>query len=209
MQHIDDHDKPHAQRENDNPINRQTGASMRYATLGPAGSNHELVLKRYLATHHSDSDRSPVLFDDFFAAFEALLAGRIDRVLQCTAHFIHADCVGRFMHRAFPVDTFIAGSRPLALLGRQQVSHPSSVGLQPATRFYTDLTAFSEQVEMPTIVDVAQGLLSGRFEAGICALETLAHHSHELRLIEDLGPALDTWVVFGTQPLSHDDPRII
>lgn len=182
---------------------------MRYATLGPAGSNHELVLKRYLATHQPDSDTPPVLFDDFFAAFEALMAGGVDRVMQCTAHFSHADCVGRFMHRAFPIDTFIAGSRPLALLGRRQASHPTSVGLQPATRFYTDLAAFSELIELPTIVDVASGLVKGQFDAGICALEALDRYPGELRLIEDLGPALDTWVVFGTQPLPRDAPRMI
>lgn len=188
---------------------------MRYATLGPAGSNHELVLKRYLdsscGTQGDGSDDSPhtLLFDDFHEAFEALLAGRVNRVLQCSAHFSHAECVGRFMHRAFPVDTFIAGSRPLALLAHQTISRPVSVGLQPATRDYTDLSAFSEQIEMPTIVDVARGLLDARFDAGICALEMLERHPDELRLIEDLGPALDVWVLFGTQPLPSDDPRVV
>lgn len=180
---------------------------MQYATLGPAGSNHELVLKRYLES--SDDNPNILLFDDFPNAFEALLAGRVDRVMQCTAHFSHADCVGRFMHRAYPVDSFIAGSRPLALLARQAANPPVSVGLQPATRYYTDLSTFSEQIEMPTIVDVAEGLLNARFDAGICALETLERHPQELRLLKDLGPALDVWVIFGTQPLSSDDPRVV
>lgn len=180
---------------------------MQYATLGPAGSNHELVLKRYL--ERSGDNPDILLFDTFPNAFEALLAGKVDRVLQCSAHFSHAECVGRFMHRAFPVDTFIAGSRPLALLARQTVNQPVSVGLQPATRYYTDLSAFSEQIEMPTIVDVAEGLLDARFDAGICALETLEHHPEELRLLKELGPALDVWVVFGTQPLPSDDPRVV
>ncbi|HSH47034.1 MAG TPA: hypothetical protein VK991_00375 [Halomonas sp.] len=182
---------------------------MIYAALGPAGSNHALVLGRYIATRTANQSASIVLFSDFHAAFEALLAGRVDRVLQCSAHPSHGECVGRYMHRAFPVDTFIAGSRPLALLARRAAAHPASVGLQPATRHYTDLSAFSEQIEMPTIVDVAEGLVSGRFDAGICALETLERHPGQLRLIEDLGPALDAWVLFGTRPLSDDDPRIV
>jgi hypothetical protein len=182
---------------------------MIYAALGPAGSNHELVLKRYLETHPAVNASSIVLFDDFHAAFEALLAGQVDRVLQCSAHPSHGECVGRYMHRAFPVDTFIAGSRPLALLARLNVAYPASVGLQPATRHYTDLSAFAEQIEMPTIVDVAEGLLRGRFDAGICALETLEHHPGQLRLLEDLGPALDVWVVFGTQPLPSNDPIVV
>lgn len=198
---------------------------MRYATLGPAGSNHELVLKRYLnglcdtpsLGDYSDSrsDDNPshnqtiLLFDHFIEAFEALLMGEVDRVLQCSAHFSHSECVGRFMHRAFPVDTFIAGSRPLALLARQTAHPPMNVGLQPATRYYTDLSAFTEQIEMPTIVDVSKGLLNAEFDAGICALETLERHPGELRLIKNLGPALDVWILFSTQPLPSDDPKIV
>lgn len=182
---------------------------MNYAALGPAGSNHELVLKRYLKTRKADNISRIVLFDDFRSAFEALLAGRVERLLQCSAHPSHSECVGRYMHRAFPVDTFIAGSRPLALLAHQAAAHPASVGLQPATRYYTNLSAFNEHIEMPTIVDVAKGLLDGRFDAGICALEALERHPKELRLLEELGPALDVWVVFSTQPLSNDDPRVV
>src|SRR5690625_3695199 len=111
------------------------------ATLGPEANNHVLILRRYLKA------RGPVgaevrLFDDFPAAFAALAAGEVDRVLQCTAHFSHADCVGRYMHRVFPVDTFVAGSHPLALLARRDVTTPSQVALQPATRYYTDLSGF-------------------------------------------------------------------
>ncbi|WP_027967130.1 hypothetical protein [Halomonas halocynthiae] len=186
---------------------------MRYATLGPTGSNHELVLKRYLRhTHNTPPTSAPSsiqLFNNFNAAFDALLTGKVDRVLQCSAHVSHSECVGRFMHRAFPVDTFIAGSRPLALLARHSATLPTRVGLQPATRHYTDLSAFAEQVEMPTIVDVANGLLSAQFDAGICALETQQRHPETLRLIKNLGPALDVWILFSTQPLPNDDPRVI
>ncbi|WP_111413899.1 hypothetical protein [Billgrantia lactosivorans] len=178
------------------------------ATLGPEGSNHLLVLRRYLdARGPAGAEIRP--FADFPAAFAALVAGEVDRVLQCTAHFSHADCVGRYMHRAFPVDVFVAGSHPLALLARRGVDSPRRVARQPATRYYTDLSGFEEEIDAATTVAVAEGLLAGRFEAGICALEVLEQHPRELRLIEALGPALDVWVLYGTEPLPAGSPLVL
>lgn len=179
---------------------------MRFTTLGPAGSNHELVLNRYLAARGM-TEATVQLSESFAVAFDALLEGTTDFVLQCTAHPSHGECVGRFMHRAFPVDTFIAGSKPLAVLARAEVSEPRTIGLQPATRHYTDLSGYAQRIEAPTIVDVANGLLEGRFEAGLCALDVLEQHPQRLRLVEELGPALDTWVLFGREKLP-DDPVI-
>ncbi len=178
------------------------------ATLGPEGNNHVLVLRRYLEAR-GPADAKVRLFEDFPAAFAALMAGEVDRVLQCTAHFSHADCVGRYMHRAFPVDVFVAGSHPLVLLARRGIAEPRQVARQPATRYYTDLSHFAEQIDVPTTVAVADGLLAGRFEAGICARQTLEQHPQELRLIAELGPALDVWVLYGTEPLADDSPLLV
>ncbi|CAM3608508.1 hypothetical protein [Halomonas lysinitropha] len=181
---------------------------MRFATLGPEGSNHALVLRRYLE-RRGPADARVELFEAFPEAFEALLAGRVDRVLQCTAHPSHADCVGSTMHRAFPVEAFVAGSRPLALLARAEVAVPVSVGLQPATRHYTDLSAFDEHHDYATIVEVAAALRRGEVDAGICAREVLAQHPDDLRLVRDLGSALDVWVLYATQPLSEEHPLVL
>lgn len=181
---------------------------MLVATLGPEGSNHALVLHRYLE-QRGPAGAEVRLFESFPEAFEALLAGRVDRVMQCTAHFSHADCVGRTMHRAFPVDTFVAGSRPLALLARAGVDVPSRVGLQPATRYYTGLGAFDEQQDYPSIVAVEGALLAGEVDAGICAREALERHPERLRLMEDLGPALDVWVLYGTRALPGGHPLLL
>lgn len=176
---------------------------MHFTTLGPAGSNHALVLERYLAARGM-TETTVQLAESFAVAFDALLEGTTDFVLQCTAHPSHGECVGRYMHRAFPVDAFIAGSKPLAVLARREIETPRSIGLQPATRHYTDLSGYTEQIEAPTIVDVAEGLLEGRFEAGVCAREALERNPQRLRLVEDLGPALDTWVLFGREKLPQD-----
>lgn len=178
------------------------------ATLGPEASNHMLVLGRYLEARGL-AEAEVRLFDDFPAAFAALAAGEVDRVLQCTAHFSHADCVGRYMHRVFPVDVVIAGSHPLALIARRDIAAPRQVARQPATRYYTDLSRFIEQVDAPTTVAVAEGLLAGRFEAGVCARQAFEEHPDTLRLIEDLGPALDVWVLYATQPLPAGSPLVL
>ncbi len=177
---------------------------MRFATLGPAGSNHAFVLHAYLREHGLDEARV-ALMADFVGAFEALLAGETDYVLQCSAHPAHAECVGRTMHRAFPVDCFIAPSRPLALLARLDRPRPGSVGLQPATRHYVPLDGF-EVVEEPTTVHVGEGLLAGRYDAGICALDLLDAHPDRLRLLAPIGAAIDVWVLYSRER-RFSDPR--
>ena len=181
---------------------------MRFATLGPAGSNHALVLRRYVERRGYQGARIQ-LFETFDAAFAALLEGRVDRLLQCTAHFSHAEWVGRSMHRAFPVDAFVAASRPLALLARHEVATPRCVGLQPATRHYTDLSRFAEQRELPTIVDVAEALLAGELDAGLCARDLLDRYPGRFRLLDDLGPARDVWVLYATAPLPEGSPLLL
>ncbi|RUR29003.1 hypothetical protein [Vreelandella nanhaiensis] len=174
-------------------------------TLGPEGNNHALIAWRYLKRRAPQGGQC-VFFDTFEMAFDALLAGELTHVLQCTAHFSHADCVGRYMHRAFPVDAFIAGSKPLALLVRRDTPEPEHVALQPATRYYTDLSAFKTIIEAPTTVDVANGLMEGHYQAGICAEEALAKAPDTLQLMRSLGPAIDTWVIYTTASLDKNSP---
>ncbi|MFG6665689.1 hypothetical protein ACGK9R_01105 [Halomonas sp. HNIBRBA4712] len=178
---------------------------MRLATLGPPNSNHALVATRYLARHAPDTGEC-VYVDDFERAFEALLSGEVSHVLQCTAHASHADCVGRTMHRAFPVDVFVAGSHPLALVERKDARPLRRVAIQPATRYYTDLSAFETIVELPTTSAVGEALLNGEVEAGLCAEAVAERAPHALRVARTLGPALDTWVVYATEKLAPDSP---
>ncbi|MCD6439100.1 MAG: hypothetical protein J7L56_12675 [Halomonas sp.] len=181
---------------------------MQIATLGPSGNNHELIALRYLAKHGQPSTNLH-LFEQFEEAFEALIEGRVSQLLQCTAHFSHSDCVGRYMHRAYPVDVFIAGSKPLALVAQRSIASPHHVAIQPATRHYTDLSSFGDIIEAPTTVAVAEGLLAGTFEAGICAEEVVKQAPEQLKLVQSLGPALDTWVVYTTTQLPAMSPLFL
>ncbi|MDT8893538.1 hypothetical protein RSO41_02620 [Halomonas sp. I1] len=175
---------------------------MRFATLGPDDSNHAMILRRYLAERGLEN-ASITLVDDFTSAFESLVAKRLDYVLQVTAHPAHADCVGHYMHRAFPVDSFIAASRPLAIIARRDRPRPRSLALQPATRHYADLADWPAQRDMPTIVAVAEAVLTGEVDAGLMAEEMAERHPDTLYRCQSLGAALDTWVLFGHQPLDR------
>ena len=56
-----------------------------FATLGPAGSNHELVAGRYLEFRGLDTS-SIVLVESFERALDLMLRGEVDHVLQVAVH---------------------------------------------------------------------------------------------------------------------------
>lgn len=177
---------------------------IRIATLGPADSNHAFVLSRYLE-QRGLQDSEVILIDDFLQAFADLEKGYYDYLLQVSAHFSHGDCVGHFMHRVFPVDTFIAASRPLALVARRGVDQPTSVLRQPATRYYTDLRQWQE-IDAATTVEALERLRAGQADAAIVAEDALERFSDELICLQRLGAALDTWVLYANRPLSSKPP---
>ena len=177
---------------------------MKFGTLGSEDSNHALVLRRYLEVRRV-ADAEVRYYDDFIPAFDDLISGALDFVLQVSVHPRHAECVARTVNRAFPVDTFIARSKPLGILTRKEVDRPKSIGLQLATRHYADLSAWDEQVPEASITTVAEGLLAGRFDSGLAALELLDRNPGRFRLDREIGPVQDAWVLFGREPVSRAD----
>lgn len=177
---------------------------MRFGTLGSEASNHALVLNRYLEAREIQ-DAAVHLYLDFGEAFDALLSGDIDFVLQVSVHPQHTECVARTVNRAFIVDTFIAPSKPLGILTQIGVAPPRTIGLQPATRGYADLSAWTEQVEEASTSTVADGLVAGRFDSGIAALELLEQYPGRFRLDNEIGPIQDAWIVFGREPVCLGD----
>jgi len=167
-----------------------------YGTLGGDDSNHAFVLCRYLAKNGL-GDAGTRYYDDFFVAFDDLIDGKIDHVLQVSVHPQHADCVARYVNRAFIIDTFIAASKPLAILTREAVKVPRSIALQPATRHYADLLAWTEQIDEISTSTVTEGLLAGRFDSGLTALDLVEKHPGRLRVETEIGAIEDVWVLFG------------
>lgn len=175
-----------------------------FATLGPEGSNHHWVAQRYLAFHDLVAARI-ALFEDFDAAFAALLAGQANFVLQVAVHPSVTDTVARLRGRAHLVDAFLSPSQPMAVLTRSAVTAPKSLGLQMATRNYVDTSRWERLVPEASTVAVAEGLREGRYDSGITLLRYARERPDELRLDETIGTVVDPWLVYGREPVAADE----
>jgi hypothetical protein len=130
-----------------------------------------------------------------------ILDHRIDHIVQCAVHPAVANTVGANRDRLFVIDTFIAPSKELAVLSRAEVEEPISLGLHPATRDYIDHRSWRELIPEISIVTVAQGLLAGKYDSGITALEFAEQHPEKLRVQKYIGTVDDVWLVYGTERL--------
>lgn len=169
-----------------------------FATLGPDGSNHQLVTQRYL-DFHKITDGRVLLVTDFGRALELMLSGEVDYVVQVAVHPSTTETVARayFRHRIYVVDTFIAPSHPLAVLTRADVSTPQTLALQPATKEYVDTSRWATLVAETSIATVAAGLLEGRYDSGITRLDYAERHPGRFRVDEVIGTIDDPWLVYG------------
>ncbi len=170
-----------------------------FGTLGPAGSNHDWVAKRYLEFHGLDEARVE-LFADFDAAFDAMLRGDAHHVIQVAVHPSVTGSVARYRGRAHIIDTFISPSQPMAVLTRSEVDAPRSLGLQLATREYVDTSRWQALVSEPSTIAVAQGLLNGKYDSGLTLLWYAEAHPDRFRVEETIGEVVDPWLVYGTEP---------
>lgn len=177
-----------------------------FATLGPEGGNHALVTRRYLALHGLDS-AAVVLCEDFERGLALLANGEADYLIQAAAHSSASATIARgfFKHGIRAIDCFIAPSHPLAILTRTSVATPRSLGLQPATRDYADLSRWQSLIEEPTTTAVAQGLLSGRYDSGITMRRLAEDNPGMLRVEQDLGSVDDPWIVYGRRRVRDGD----
>lgn len=179
--------------------------SLVFATLGPEGTNHALVTRRYLAFHGIAEQARVALFADFPGAFAAMARGEVDHIVMCAVHPDTTAMVGQHWRAAPIVDTFIAPGVPLAVLTRKDVAQPRSLGLQPATLRYVDAGRWEHHIAEPTIVAVADGLLAGRYDSGIAALSVAERHGDILRVDEVVGTPDDAWLVFGRERTCSGD----
>ena len=177
--------------------------SLRFATLGPAGTNHDLVTRRYLAFHRLE-DAEVILIDDFFEGLAMMADGRADFMVQVAVHPDCADVVSKahFDYGIRIIDTFISPSRELAILTRAEVAEPRTLALQPATRGYADISAWPEHVPVSSIMRIAEGLLEGRYDSGLTTLEFAERHPGRFRVDAVIGTVDDPWLVFGAERVS-------
>ena len=176
-------------------------AELVFATLGPSGSNHQFVTERYIALHSLPARVELVL--DFDIALDLLLARRVDHIVQVAVHPATASTTARHYKRVFVIDAFVSSSRPLGVISRKDVARPRSLGLQPATREYVDTSHWDEFVSETSIASVAAGLLDGRFDSGIAALELAEQYPDLLRVDKEIGAIDDAWLVYGVEPVTN------
>lgn len=163
-----------------------------FATLGPKGSNHDFVLRRYL--RHLDLAAGVKLCTDFDEALNACETGKANRILICAAHGSCPHVVGTAQYSLGLTisDVFISASQPLAIL--THVDRPISIALHPSTRPYTSLTSFERVIEVGSTVEAAEGLRARKWDA---ALTAARFASGDIRTLEDIAAPLDAWLAIG------------
>jgi hypothetical protein len=171
---------------------------LRFATLGPEGSNHELVAKHYLSLHEQH-DAQIALVSDFAVALELLVRDEVDHILQVAVHPTTTTLVAQahFKHRIHVVDAFVAPSHPLAILTRVEVETPTTLALQPATKDYADTSPWPTLIPEISTATVAEGLLAGRYDSGITRLDLADRYPGRFRVETVIGTVDDPWIVYG------------
>jgi len=172
--------------------------AVRLITLGPAGTCHERAVQRYMEFQGVE-DFEIEFIGDFMDGLD-LIRGRNDSFLiQCSAHPRVHEVTERYWDEVFVVDTFIYPTKALAVLTRQEVAEPKSLGLVPATAGYIDRSDWETIVDVQSKPIVAEELLEGRYDSGLTHLEHLDMHRDKLRLDLEIGEIDTTWVVYGTR----------
>lgn len=179
---------------------------LRFATLGPAGSNHEFVLAKYLAALGVEAE--PVLFATFDDAFQALAAGEVDHLLQVAVHPSVAAGVGANLGEIHLIDSFLTSSQPMAVLTRADRPRPRSLGLMPATADYVDTSRWRDTTLEPSTVDVWHGLEAGRYDSGLTLRRFLDAAPDRYRLDWEIGAVTDAWLVYGRTALPSPEQTI-
>ena len=175
-----------------------------FVTLGPSGTNHELVTQNYLS-FRGLKNATVKLVDDFIAGLTMMVAGQADYMIQVAVHPECADVVAtaHFKHDIHVVDTFISPSKELGILTRRDVETPRTLALQPATRKYSDLDRWENLVPVSSIMRIAEGLLEGEYDSGLTALEVADKYPDRLRVDIRIGTVDDPWIVYGKRRVSR------
>lgn len=163
-----------------------------FATLGPEGSNHDLVLRAYL--DREGLNAGLVFCADFEAALAACAEGVADRLFICAAHGRCGHVIGRAQYGlGLKIsDVFLSESQPLAILHRQE--RPRTIALHPATRSYADLGLYEEVIEVASTVAAAEGLMAGRWDAALTAARMA---QNGLTIAQTISAPRDAWLVLG------------
>lgn len=175
---------------------------IRFLTLGPSGSNHEFVTRRYLEFHGIAHQATIGLVLDFDSAAQAVVNNEADYIIQVAVHPSTTEIVAKYRKQLFVVDAFVSHSKDMAVVTRVDVERATSLALQPATRDYVDTDGLKLIPETST-ASVADGLLSGKYESGLTYTSLATDNPHRFRVDVRVGTVDDPWIVYGRERLSE------
>lgn len=175
---------------------------IKIATLGPKGTNHEMVTRRYMGFHKIE-DYEIELISSFRDAVDRLRQGEIDLILQCAVHPATAETMGAAFNEVFVSDCFIADSQELGVLTRREVDTPKSIGLlMPSTMDYTDLSRWKTHVNIPSLPLAFDKLMAGEIDSALIYTSYAEKHPEVLRVDEVIGSPDDVWIVYSRKRVS-------
>lgn len=179
---------------------------LRFATLGPEGSNHQFVLQQYLHAHRLTGAVASTLFGDFHDGARSILRREVDYMLQCAAHPATAEITGTYRAQLFVVDAFVSPSRPMTLVqAKRPRAAPGRVAVQPATQSYASLEHWPDVVHEPTVIAVQEGLHARRYDAGIVFTSFALEHAEEFQVVEAIGTVCDAWILYGREAVDRGE----
>ncbi len=109
-----------------------------FATLGPFGTCHELATKAYIEFQEVHNAKVE-LFDDLLQALDLLRNGKVDFIIQNSAHPKVYELTEKYFREVFVIDSFLCPTNAMGVLSRRDVEHPRSLGLMPATQAYVNV----------------------------------------------------------------------
>jgi hypothetical protein len=168
-----------------------------FATLGPAGSNHDLNTHRYIGFHALDAEVRYVEY--FFDALNLMRAGEVDFTIQVCAHPDVAMTIEKFHQDIYLIDSFIGPTRPMGVLTRKEVDKPRSLGYMIATSGYFEPAQWETRTEVISNSRVAQGLLAGEYDSGFTTTDLAQQYPDRFRVDKMIGEVDVVWMVYGKQ----------
>lgn len=169
---------------------------MKFATLGPTGTCHENATRRFLE-HHGIGDIEIVLCATCEDALEAVHSGAADYLVQCSAHpGVHVT-TEKYHPEILVTDTFMYPTKNLVLLESTAVDHAETLGLVKATEGYLGDIEYPSVIYEASKPVVGNGLLEGKYDAGLTHYEYYANNPTRFRIRKHMGHVITTWLVFG------------
>jgi hypothetical protein len=169
-----------------------------FATLGPSGTCHELATKAYIEFQEVPNAKVE-LFDDLLQALELLHNGKVDFIIQNSAHPKVYELTEKYFREVFVIDSFLCPTNAMGVLSRRDVEHPRSLGLMPATQAYVNVKRWDTLVYETAKPLVGQNLLAGKYDSGIAALRFALENPDVLVVDEVIGSIQTAWLVYGRQ----------